>query len=266
MSDVSIGPAAQRLLGRLEAIASSVAQRDGSLALLGLGSVGQEVARADIHSDLDFFVVAKAKFVDHFRDDLSWLACIQPLVFAHRNTPDGWKVLFEDAIFGEFAVFSPEQLPSIPFQAGRLIWARAGFDTSLLIPSCHAEQTDAAWAVSEALSCLYVGLGRYRRGELLAAERMIQGNALDLVLKIMHAMDGGERGRDPFNPSRRIEQIWPERSRWLRQACPGYGYSVEAAQILLTELRRFGTLPTALVAAIEALLSAPNLKDDHAAF
>ncbi|MCE2892115.1 MAG: hypothetical protein O9270_14375 [Aquidulcibacter sp.] len=266
MSDFTIGPAVQRLLDRLDAIAASLAQKDGTLALLGLGSVGLDIARADRYSDLDFFVVAEPSTVHRLRDQLAWLSAVNPLVFAHRNTADGWKILFEDGIFAEFAVFSQEQLPHIPFQAGRLVWARAGFDTNVLAPIRQADQTNVAWAVVEALTCLYVGLGRFWRGERLAAQRMIQGNALDLVLKIMRVDEHAGPGADPFDPSRRVEQIWPDRREWLKQACAGYGYSLEAAQILLTELRRFGPLPSALVAAIEALLHAPTLKDDDAAF
>ena len=264
MSDPVIGPTVQHLLDRLDAIALSLSGRSYTLALLALGSVGLDVARADRFSDLDFFVIADLTGADQLRDDLTWLSSVQPLAFAHRNTADGWKILFDDGIFAEFAIFSPEQIPHIPFQTGRLVWARADFETRLLAPTRHADKLDPDWAISEALTCLYVGLGRYRRGELLASQRLIQGSALDLVLRIMLAHSDGTLAVDPFNPSRRVEQIWPDRIDWLKQACAGYGRSVEAAQILLTELGRFGPLPNALVAAIEALLHAPDLKDAYA--
>lgn len=266
MSDPTIGPAVQRLLDRLDAIATSLKAESGALALLGLGSVGLDVARADRFSDLDFFAIAEPETARALREDLSWLSSIQPLTFAHRNTADGWKILFEDGIFAEFAVFAPEQLPHIPYQAGRLIWVQSGFDPNLLAPTRSANSVDITWAVSEALTCLYVGLGRFWRGERLAAQRMIQGNVLDLVLKIMLASDQSGQGADPFNPSRRVEQIWPDRRAWLEQACAGYGHCLEAAQILLNELTRFGPLPSGMVDAIEALFHAPSLKDDDAAF
>jgi hypothetical protein len=41
MIDPTIGPAVQRFLDRLEAIALSLSQRSGALAVLGLGSVGR---------------------------------------------------------------------------------------------------------------------------------------------------------------------------------------------------------------------------------
>lgn len=265
MSDRAIGPAVQHLLGRLDAIGARLEKQDGALALLGLGSVGLDVWRADRFSDLDFFVIAEADTAVCLREDLSWLASVETLSFAHRNTADGWKVLFADGIFGEFAVFSPEQLANIPFQPGRIIWSREGVDVKTLKPTRQAVPTDFTWTVSEALTCIYVGLCRFRRGEVLASHRMIQGHALDLVLTLIWASHEGEQRGDPFNPSRRAELIWPDRRAWLRQACAGYGQSIEAAQILLTELHRFGPLPKPLLAAIEALLAAPYLKDDHAA-
>ena len=258
MSEPTIGPAVQRLLDRLDAIAASLKTQTGALALLGLGSVGLDVARADRFSDLDFFAIAEPQTAKALREDLGWLSSIQPLTFAHRNTADGWKVLFEDGIFAEFAVFSPEQLSHIPFQAGRLVWAQASFDTNLLTPTRHADSVDLQWAVSEALTCLYVGLGRFWRGERLAAQRMIQGNALDLVLKVMLAGDQSKQDTDPFNPSRRAEMIWPERRAFLEQACAGYGHCIEAAQILLNELTRFDPLSSGLVAAILILTSRKN--------
>lgn len=264
MTDPTIGPAVQRLLDRLDAIAASLAQQDGALALLGLGSVGLDIARADRFSDLDFFAIAEPKSAIALREDLNWLSSVKPLSFAHRNTPDGWKVLFEDGIFAEFAVFSPKQLPQIPFQAGRLVWAHLGFEVNLVAPMRYAEPMDRAWGISEALTCILVGLGRFHRGEVLAAQRLIQGSALDLVLAMLHAQLAAEQGGDPFNPSRRVERIWPDRREWLKQACDGYGHSLEAAQIILTELTRLGPLPSALVAAIEALLQVPDLKDNHA--
>lgn len=265
MSEPTIGLAVQRLLDRLDAIATSLNTQSGALALLGLGSVGLNVDRADHFSGLDFFVIAEPSSVGPLRDDLNWLSSVQPLAFAHKNTLDGWKILFDDGIFAEFAVFSPGQLPNIPFQEGRLVWARADFDPSLGAPTRHAELIDPTWVISEALTRLFVGLGRYRRGEALAAQRLIQGSALDLVLKAMQALDGAAIAADPFNPSRRVEQLWPCRIDWLRQACASYGHSIEAARVLLSELSRIGLLPTALVTAIELLLHEPDLKDEYAA-
>jgi hypothetical protein len=47
----------QRLLQRLDDLAVAARERGGVFAVLGLGSVGTDLARLDDHSDLDFFVI-----------------------------------------------------------------------------------------------------------------------------------------------------------------------------------------------------------------
>ena len=99
-----------------------------------------------------------------------------------------------------------------------------------------------------------------------AAQRLIKGSTLDLALTMMHAHAGGEQGADPFNPSRRVEQIWLDRRDWLDEGSSGYGHWLEAAQIPLKELQCFGPLSMALVAAIEAQIRLRDWKDNYAAF
>lgn len=264
MTTGGIDPAVQRRLDRLAAIGQALAAHPGGLALLALGSLGPDVARADAYSDLDFFAIAEPWAVAELRDDLGWLAAVCPIVFGFANTPDGSKILFEDGLFAEFAVFCPEQLPHIRFEPGRIVWARPGLDVAQFTPLRPAEKTDPDWAILEALTCLLIGLGRFRRGEILAAHRMIQGHALDLTLLARQALapspdqpampvEAWQR-LDPFNPARRIETVAPDRIPWLHAACAGYGQSDRAAQAILTELGQLGPLPPALVAAIEALL------------
>ena len=94
------------LLDRLEAIGRAVAASGRGLALLGLGSVGQEQERLDAYSDLDFFVIARPGEKAYFLDSLTWLETVQPVVFSFQNTDDGHKLLFADGIFCETAVFT----------------------------------------------------------------------------------------------------------------------------------------------------------------
>lgn len=123
-----------RLLARLDAIGESLKNTGDALALLGLGSVGLETARIDDYSDLDFFAIVKTGCKQAFIDDLGWLSVIHPVVYTFRNTRDGYKVLFEDGIFCEFAVFEPHELAAIPFAEGRIVWQDPSFDASLTTP------------------------------------------------------------------------------------------------------------------------------------
>jgi lincosamide nucleotidyltransferase B/F len=52
----------QSLLTRLDEIGQSLAHSGHALALIGLGSDGQELDRLDASSDLDFFVIVSVTF------------------------------------------------------------------------------------------------------------------------------------------------------------------------------------------------------------
>jgi lincosamide nucleotidyltransferase len=173
------------LLKRLEGISRSLQASGRALALLGLGSVGLETGRLDEFSDLDFFVVARDGATPSFLESLEWLAAVAPIAYAYRNTADGHKVLFEDGVFCEFAVFEARELSRIPFAHGRLVWREEGFDDTVCVPRRVAGRAPSSpeWLLGEALTSLYVGLCRLRRGEKLAAMRAIQ------VLAVSHTLE-----------------------------------------------------------------------------
>jgi hypothetical protein len=64
---------------------------------------------------MDFFVIVENGFKWGFINNLRWLNSITPLAFQFRNTVAGHKVLFEDGVFCEFAVFTLPELKNIPF-------------------------------------------------------------------------------------------------------------------------------------------------------
>ena len=112
------------LLNRLDEIGRSLERSGHALALIGLGSVGVELDRVDSFSDLDFFVIVEEGYKRAYLDSLKWLSDIHPVAFSFLNTEDGYKLLFEDGIFCEFAVFAPDELKNIPFAPGRIVWKR----------------------------------------------------------------------------------------------------------------------------------------------
>jgi lincosamide nucleotidyltransferase B/F len=155
------------LISRLNEIASSLARSEKAVALIGLGSAGLEVERLDDYSDLDFFAVVEAGCKNEFLNSLAWLSSICPIAYCYRNTPDGYKVLFEDGVFGEFAVFEEAELRHIPFAPGRIVWKKASARESLAVPQQVRnswENPSLEWSLGEALTSLYVGLCRLRRG------------------------------------------------------------------------------------------------------
>lgn len=251
------------LLTRLDAIAAAAAATGQALALLGLGSVGRATARLDAYSDLDFFLIARDGYKARFIDNLDWLNRPAPVVFAHRNTVDGYKLLYDDGIFAEMAVFESAELPRIPFADARIVWQAADFDPALATPARPAAPDHSpAYRVDEALTNLYVGLGRLLRGERASAHAFIQVYAVNHALHLLDA-DQPAAGGDPFDPTRRAEQRHPQAAALLPAFQPGYGHSVAAAAALLTFFEQRYAVNPALRAAVAARLDAARLDTAH---
>jgi hypothetical protein len=251
-------PHTQRLLERLDAIGHALEKTGNALALLALGSVGTETARLDDYSDLDFFAIVRAGCKRQFIDNLDWLAAIHPVAYAFQNTVDGYKLLYEDYIFCEFAVFEPQELSGIPFGAGRLIWKAPDFDESVCVPRPRppAEQHSVDWMLGEALTNLYVGLGRYRRGEKLSAAAFIQNYAVHQVLNLAALLETAQPGtEDQFDKPRRFEQRFPGIAARLPQFMQGYERSCESALAILAFLEEHFEVNPFLKAAIIRLAS-----------
>lgn len=233
----------QRLLDRLDAIGSSIRDFGGGLALLGLGSVGIERDRLDEYSDLDFFVIVQSGSKGRYLDDLSWLTTIAPTAFYFRNAIDGYKLLYTDDVYCEFAVFEPDEMNAIPFAAGKIIWHADEFDASIRAPSVQRGgglEASIEFQLGEAITNLYVGLTRLHRGEALSAQRLIQYHAVDRTLHLIAMSDAAQSSpgtqRDPFSIERRIEGRHPEVMSLLPDFVQGYSRSRESALAILAYL------------------------------
>lgn len=247
---------------RLADIAGALkADRDG-LALLGLGSVGKERNRLDEWSDLDFFAIVREGSKQRFLDDTGWLSAVKPVAWLFRNTADGFKILYADGIFAEMAVFEPGELRAIPFAEGKLVWAREDFDPSIAIPSCSKGRlkplADADYALGELISCLYVGLCRFRRGETLSAWRFVQGYCIDRVLELAEIWIPSREEEtglqsDPYNRDRRAESLRPELAALFEKAIAGYRETPQAALAILEWVERRTKVNEAMKAEILAL-------------
>lgn len=242
----------ETLLQRLDDIAMSLARTGNALALIGLGSVGTELDRMDDYSDLDFFAIVKPGFKKQFIDNLDWLSSICPIAYSFPNTVDGYKLLYEDGIFCEMAVFEPAELTHIPFARGRLVWRDATFDEALAVPKSVKHGTRSTeWLLGEALTNLYVGLGRYHRGEKLSAARFIQGYAVDRVVELAAQIETAQpMYGDPFMPERRFEARFPGIAAALPLFIQGYDRSPQSAQAILGFLDQHFEINPAMKRAI----------------
>ncbi len=247
------------LLERLEAIGRALRDSGHAMALIGLGSVGTETARLDAWSDLDFFAIVEPGHAARYIEHLDWLAAAHPLAWHFRNTADGHKALMTDGVFCEFAVFEPQALADIPFAPGRIVWRRDDVDAAIAQPRRplpSAALPDETYIVGEALSCLFVGLQRWHRGEKLSAARFVQGHAMDRLIELDTLRSAPVPG-DPFNRERRLEARQPGLAAELPALLPGYAHTPAAAAAMLDALvRRGALLNEAMVARIRALIAA----------
>jgi len=253
---------ATALLARLEAIGQGLAASGHALALLGLGSVGLELERIDAYSDLDFFAIVEPGFKSRYIDNLDWMASAAPIAYAFRNTGDGYKLLYADDIFCEFAVFAPHELAQIPFAAGRIIWQRPEFDARLAtpaLPSPPPGEATVEWLVGEAITNLYVGLCRHHRGEKLSAARFIQQYAVDRVLDLAPRVESAQPGQaDPFARERRFERRFPFTAAALPSLVQGYDHSPASALAILAWLEAHFPVNAAMAALVRRLARAQD--------
>ncbi len=260
MSATAITPS--YLLARLNAIGQALQASGQALALLGLGSVGQQLGRLDTWSDLDFFVIVQPGHKQRYIQQLDWLAQASAVDWSFQNTVDGHKALMRDGVFCEFAVFEPQELQAIPFAPGRVVWSAPGFDERMAQPHLPLPATTPPaeeWVVGEALSCVFIGLQRWHRGERLSAARFVQNHAVDRLLELDALRHPAQDElADPFNRERRIEARRPALAAELAALVPGYLHTPQAALALLQALRARGAqLHPAMVARIEALAVLP---------
>jgi len=228
------------LLNRLDSIKSSLASKPETLALLGLGSVGVDLTRLDQYSDLDFFVIVRKGFKKQYLTDLSWLELDQTLVFQFRNTIDGYKALYTDGVFLEFAVFEEWELKNIPYPPARIVWAHPDFDKNLTNPLIKLPEKKVPpieWSVNEAMAICYIGINRFLRGEKLSAFRFVQIYAVDRMMELAQYLENETiELLDPFAIERRFEKRYPQTASILPDIMAGYDNTPDAILAILDYL------------------------------
>ncbi len=225
--------------------------------MIGLGSVGEELHRLDEYSDLDFFAIVEPGYKRHYIENLDWLSRICPIAYHFLNSPDGYKLLFADGIFCEFAVFEPQELQGIPFAPGRIVWKRDDAPETIHRPAkepIRAERRTKEFLIGEAITNLYVGMGRDKRGERLSAMRFIQGYAVDRLLELSeHIEPEQDVTRDIFANERRFEARHPSIARELPSWTQGYERNRESALAILSFLERHFEVNKAMADAVREL-------------
>jgi hypothetical protein len=167
---------------------------------------------------------------------------------------DGRKVLFEDGLFAEYAVFTVDELARGDFSPGRIVWHRhdASAGLELTPPRDPGPCRSVESHLNEALTNLYVGLHRDARGERLSATRFIQCYAVDRVIT-MRYLESGMDPQDRFAVERGVEERLAPDDLPLARFVPGYERNREAALAILEWLEGHAEVDKAMADAVRVL-------------
>lgn len=231
------------LLKRLDEITQAAKQTRHALAVLGLGSAGIERNRMDRYSDLDVWIIVEDGYKQQYFADLSWLSASCPIAFKFKHSSSGYGLLFADGIFCELDIFESADLQTAGFAGAQIIWKAPDAPDAIGVAQRPLPplESDYDRILDEALSNLYVGLGRFYRGEKLSGMRFIQVYAIDQLLKLVAATENTQSGsRDPFGNDRRFERRFPLAASELANMMQGYERTPESALAILNFLdKRF---------------------------
>jgi len=200
----------------------------------------------------------KTGYKKRFIDNLDWLTDVSESGFYFPNTKDGYKFLYTDGVFCEFAVFDEIEIKTAVFSKGSVLWHKPDFDLTLCEPKTTytpRKPTDLSWAFNEALTCLYVGLNRYARGEFLSGTRFVQNYAVDIIISTSHFIASEVPNFiDGFQHERRYESRYPELAKFLPDMIQGYCKTKESAVKILEFIEMYHTVNPWLKSEILALV------------
>jgi hypothetical protein len=203
------------------------------LCFLGLGSLANQ-ERLDDYSDLDFFLIVEQGYKPTYLESLFWLD-VKKIVYQFRNTTDGYKVLYEDGVFLEFAVFEESELKTAEYSPGRILYMKEGFDSSLVDKAPKERKyTDPLYRVGEILTNLYIGLLRDKRGEKASAFSFIQVYAMHHIYQLLPELFKQEDVEvDQYVAERRIEFRVKQSDQLINKMIQGYDKNKESAKAIL---------------------------------
>jgi hypothetical protein len=205
----------ERFLKYSEALADSAQSDPDVLGLVLVGSTA-DTSRVDEWSDHDFFWIVKEGLGEKYRQDLSWIPEIEKAVITPRETAHGLKVVFEDARVLEFAVFEEAELDLAALNAYTVPVDKKDISQRCEQIRRRSEPAAFDWKKEAQLflSLILIGVGRYRRGEVLIAGQFIRSYSLEkflgLAKEFVEKADSGQVSEDNLNCFRRFDFLYPE--------------------------------------------------------
>ena len=203
------------------ALLASVAADARVQALIAVGSMAETGRKPDAWSDHDFFLIVQPDTEEQFRESLGWLPDAPRIILSIRETEHGLKVLYDTPHMIEFAVFSPQDLRFAKVNDYRVLLDRADITARMQSQSVQGPQpnTKPQRDFDMVMALLYVGAGRYARGEELSAHLFIRHHVLQHLLPwLIHLNAATAPQLDNLDPFRRLEQILPDIAAQLSAA------------------------------------------------
>ena len=196
-----------------------VAARSEVIGLVFLGS-SADLKRVDEHSDHDFFLVVTEGFGEQYRTNLDWLPNHLDILLAPRETAHGLKVVYRDLRLLEFAVFEDPELELASANDYTVVLDKTDITPRMAAIAKRSvpKAIDAKAEFELFLSLIQIGVGRFRRGELIASEQHLKIYAVEKLIKLIRHYNPVQSTRaDSLNPFRRFEFDYPGLGREINQ-------------------------------------------------
>jgi hypothetical protein len=189
-----------------------VSKRDEVIGLMFAGSAA-DLSRVDEHSDQDFFLIVIDGTAESLRQNLDWLPDHNEILLSPRETDHGLKVVYSNGRVLEFAIFEDSELDSHVAPIDN----RVVLDKKDIAPRIN---TIAKKSVPRALnveiefelflSLIQIGVGRFLRGEQIAADQHVKSYALEKLLGLIRELRPVVSSKaDSLNRFRRFEFDYP---------------------------------------------------------
>jgi hypothetical protein len=200
-----------------------IAAVEGNPDVLGvvLAGSGAQPERIDEWSDHDFFLIVRQD-PESWRRDVSWLPDADKIVIRAKEGIHGQKIVMADGHVLEFAVATVEEMAGWAVNHYQVVLDHGGVEEFIagLAAATVVEPVDPWRELQLFLAILYIGVGRDRRGEVLAAGRFVRAYALEHLLAAWRALLPPQVGalEDSLDVHRRFELAYPSASAELAAA------------------------------------------------
>lgn len=201
-------------------------EQDGRiLGLVAAGSMAQQDYQPDQWSDHDFFLIVQPNEQAAVKADLSWLPNHEQIVYHFPDSAHGMRALYADYHLVELAVFDAEELNMAKANRYRVLVDKANVTEQMAAVAAETaafvtSTINPEQALGHFLGNLWVGYGRYQRGEHLSAHEFVKNHSLINLLKLLQQFVPSEQHAllDNLNPTRRFERCYPQLGARLNQA------------------------------------------------